>query len=320
MIVAAFYRFVRLGALSRGARGARPSHERAFSLEPLRKWLEDLAAGLSLKGSILLAEEGINGALCGNREALDAFMAALGEDDRFAGLPVRHSTAAPDNPVFGRLKVRIKPEIVSLGRPEADPLEAAGRRVGPAEWHALLDRPDVAVVDVRNAYETAMGGFPGSMDPGTERFRDFPAFVDEALHPDAHREVALYCTGGIRCEKASAYLLGRGFETVHQLDGGILNYLASVPAAESRWRGDCFVFDQRVALNGQLREAATTAEESSAPQTNAPETTASKTRDPESKDRVSNDPETEAPKEEALGVRATATNARQHAFSRSTAA
>lgn len=240
MIVAAFYRFVRL--------------ER---LEALRSRFEALAAGLGLKGTILLAEEGINGGLCGARKALDAFMAALGEDQRFAGMPVRLSTAAPGNPVFQRLKVRIKPEIVSLGRSEADPLKANGQRVAPADWNALLDRSDVQVVDVRNAYETAIGGFPGALDPDTERFRDFPAFVEEALSPDAHREVALYCTGGIRCEKASAYLLSLGFETVHQLDGGVLNYLASVSAQESRWRGDCFVFDQRVAVDGQLREAET---------------------------------------------------------------
>ena len=237
MIVAAFYRFVRL--------------ER---LEALRCRLAGLAAGLGLKGTILLAEEGINGGLCGAPGALDAFMQALGEDGRFAGLAVKRSTAAPGNPVFQRLKVRIKPEIVSLGRPEADPLKATGQRVSGADWHALLDNPDVPVVDVRNAYETAIGGFPGALDPDTERFRDFPAFVEEALHPEEHREVALYCTGGIRCEKASAYLLGLGFETVHQLDGGILNYLASVPAAQSRWRGDCFVFDQRLALDGRLRQ------------------------------------------------------------------
>ena len=237
MIVAAFYRFVRLKGL-----------------EALRSRLESLAAGLGLKGTILLAEEGVNGGLCGAQEALDAFMEALCEDERLAGVPVRHSTAAPGNPVFHRLKVRIKPEIVSLGRPQADPLKAAGQRVAAADWNALLDRPEVQVIDVRNAYETAIGGFPGALDPDTERFRDFPDFVDKALSPEAHREVALYCTGGIRCEKASAHLLGLGFETVHQLDGGILNYLASVPAEESRWRGDCFVFDQRVAVDDQLRQ------------------------------------------------------------------
>ncbi len=237
MIVAAFYRFVRLDGL-----------------QALRSRLESLAEGLGLRGTVLLAEEGVNGGLCGAREALDAFMAALGEDPRFSGMPVRLSTAAPGNPVFHRLKVRIKPEIVSLGRPEADPLKATGQRVAAADWNALLDRPDVLAVDVRNAYETAIGGFPGSLDPNTRRFRDFPAFVEEALDPDAHREVALCCTGGIRCEKASAYLLALGFETVHQLEGGILNYLASVPARESRWRGDCFVFDQRVAVDARLRQ------------------------------------------------------------------
>ncbi len=231
MIVAAFYRFVSLE-----------------NLEVLRSRLEGLASDLGLKGTILLAEEGINGGLCGAPKALDAFIAALCKDVRFAGLPVRRSTAAPGNSVFDRLKVRIKPEIVSFGRPEGDPLKSTGQRVAPADWNALLDRPEVQVVDVRNAYETVIGGFPGALDPNTERFRDFPAFVEETLDPEAHPEVALYCTGGIRCEKASAYLLGRGFESVHQLDGGILNYLASVPAEESRWRGDCFVFDQRVAV------------------------------------------------------------------------
>ena len=237
MNVAAFYRFVRL--------------ER---LEALRSRLESLAAGLGLKGTILLAEEGLNGGLCGPRKGLDAFIEALGEDEdeRFAGLPVQYSTAAPGNPVFHRLRVCVKPEIVSLGRPEADPLKATGQRVGAVDWNALLDDPEVQVVDARNAYETAIGGFPGSLDPNTQRFRDFPAFVEQALDPKAHRRIALYCTGGIRCEKASAHLLGVGFETVHQLDGGILAYLASVPAGESRWRGDCFVFDQRTALNDRL--------------------------------------------------------------------
>ena len=237
MNVIAFYRFVSLERLA-----------------ALRSRLEGLATGLRLKGTILLAEEGINAGLCGTREALGAFMAALGEDQRFADMPVRHSPAAPGNPVFDRLKVRVKPEIVSLGRPEADPLTATGQRVSAADWHALLDDPNLPVVDVRNAYETAIGGFPGALDPDTERFRDFPAFVEQALNPETHREVALYCTGGIRCEKASAYLLSQGFDAVHQLDGGILNYLASVPAAQSRWRGDCFVFDQRIALDSQLRQ------------------------------------------------------------------
>lgn len=235
--VAAFYRFVYLD-----------------DVEALRSRLYALAADLGLRGSVLLAAEGVNGGLCGGRAQLDAWLGELRLDERFRGLPVSYSSAAPGNPVFDRLKVRVQPEILSFGQSNCHPAERAGTPVDGVAWNALLDDPEAVVVDVRNRYETAIGAFPGSLDPGTDAFREFPRFVQRALDPAKDRQVALYCTGGIRCEKASAHLLNQGFEAVYQLSGGILRYLATVPEAESRWRGECFVFDQRLSLNRQLHQ------------------------------------------------------------------
>ena len=237
MEVAAFYRFVHLD-----------------DLDALRGSLHASAAGLGIKGTVLLAAEGINGGLCGGRPQLEAWLDRLRLDERFRGLPVSYSRAAPGNPVFDRLKVRVKPEIVSFGQPGCRPAERAGTPVDGADWDALLDDAEVTVVDVRNRYETAIGAFPGSLEPGTGAFREFPRFAERALHPARHPQVALYCTGGIRCEKASAYLLNQGFEAVYQLSGGILGYLANAPEAENRWQGECFVFDQRLSVDRQLRQ------------------------------------------------------------------
>ena len=235
--VAAFYRFAYLD-----------------DLDALRGSLYASAARLGIKGTILLAAEGINGGLCGGRPQLQAWLDQLRLDERFRGLPVSYSCAAPGNPVFDRLKVRVKPEVVSFGQPGCRPAERAGTPVEGADWNALLDDPEVTVVDVRNRYETAIGAFPGSLDPGTDAFREFPRFAERALHPARHPQVALYCTGGIRCEKASAYLLNQGFEAVYQLSGGILGYLANAPEAENHWQGECFVFDQRGSVDRQLRQ------------------------------------------------------------------
>jgi UPF0176 protein len=239
MEVAAFYRFAALGAAE---------------LQPLRRRL--LAAGEagSLKGTILLATEGVNGTVCGSPEGVHALLELLREDPRLAGLPIRSSCA--DGPVFDRFKVRIKREIVSLGEPCANPLERVGRYVEPRHWDALIRDPETLLIDTRNRFEVRMGSFPGALDPGTACFRDFPAWVERELRPRLEAgpspRLALFCTGGIRCEKATSYLLARGFDGVHHLRGGILGYLEEIPPARSSWRGECFVFDQRVALDHHL--------------------------------------------------------------------
>ncbi len=237
MIVASFYRFAPLQ-----------------DVDAWRRRLEARAAELGLKGTILLAAEGINGALCGARNSLRALVDELRLEAPFRALSVRYSAAQPDTPVFGRLKVRVKPEIVTFGQPHCNPAQWAGTPVDATGWNALLDHPETTVIDVRNHYETALGGFPGSLDPGTDSFSEFTDFVRNELDPAKHSRTALYCTGGIRCEKASAYLLQAGFESVHQLNGGILAYLATVPQGESRWRGQCFVFDGRLAIDDRLRQ------------------------------------------------------------------
>jgi len=237
--VATFYRFVPLEGL-----------------EALRDGIAAQAASLGLRGTVLIAAEGINATLTGPRSGLEALLTALRAEPPFADLSARYSSAEPDNPVFDRLKVRIKPEIVTLGLPGIDPSRRTGEHVDAERWHALLDDPEVLVIDTRNRYEVDVGSFPGAVDPGTDSFREFPAFVDRALDPARHRRVAMFCTGGIRCEKASAYLLQRGFETVYQLGGGILNYLETVPAERNRWQGECFVFDQRVTVTPALTEGA----------------------------------------------------------------
>src|SRR6266850_1112689 len=189
----------------------------------LREPLRAICAELRLKGSVLLAHEGINGS---------------------------HAAAMP----FQRLKIRLKKEIVTLGDTGADPTRQVGIYVDPADWNALIAAEDTLVIDTRNAFEVAMGTFAGAVDPGIRSFGQFKDFAARNLDPAKHRRVAMFCTGGIRCEKASAYLLARGFAEVYHLKGGILKYLEGVPEAESRWRGECFVFDDRVALGHGLRE------------------------------------------------------------------
>jgi UPF0176 protein len=222
----------------------------------LREPLRATCAGLQLKGSILLAQEGINGTLAGESGAIDAFIEALRDGRLFAGrladLDVKFSTASAMP--FQRLKVRLKKEIVTLGDPSVDPTRQVGTYVNPADWNAVIDQPDTLVIDTRNAFEVAMGTFEGAIDPEIRSFGQFKDFVARKLDPARHRKIAMFCTGGIRCEKASAYLLDRGFPEVYHLKGGILKYLENVPEEESRWRGGCFVFDERVALGHGLRE------------------------------------------------------------------
>jgi UPF0176 protein len=222
----------------------------------LREPLRAICAELKLKGSALLAEEGINGTLAGAPDAIDDIIRQLREAAPFGGrfdnleLKFSHASAMP----FERLKIRLKKEIVTLGDTAIDPARKAGIYVAPADWNRLIAAPDTLVIDTRNAFEIAMGTFEGAVDPGIDSFGQFKDFVGRHLDPARHRKVAMFCTGGIRCEKASAYLLARGFAEVYHLKGGILGYLEGVPEAESRWRGECFVFDGRVALRHGLRE------------------------------------------------------------------
>lgn len=209
---------------------------------------------LDLLGTILLASEGINATISGSRTSLEGLIETLDQDPRLRGIKPKYSRseAAP----FARLKVRLKREIVTLGRDEAEYLTPQGRPVGvhvrPQDWNALISEPDVLLLDTRNDYETAIGSFKGALDPQTDSFREFPDYVRRELDPDKHKRVAMFCTGGIRCEKASAWMLAQGFEQVYQLDGGILSYLEHVPAEDSLWQGECFVFDERVAVDHRL--------------------------------------------------------------------
>ncbi len=237
MNVATFYRFVRIDD---------PAADAAM----LREW----CAEFELRGTILLAHEGINATLTGTEEALHGFVERLRSDARFADLHVRGSQGNADNPIFFRMKVRVRRELIAMHRDDVDPALRTGVHVDAARWNQLLDDPDVTVVDARNGYEIALGTFPGALDPGTRSFREFPRFAD-TLDREKHRKVAMFCTGGIRCEKASAYLLERGFEAVYQLDGGILNYL-EVAGPDNRFAGECFVFDQRVSVADDLAQGA----------------------------------------------------------------
>ncbi|MEO0997178.1 MAG: rhodanese-related sulfurtransferase [Pseudomonadota bacterium] len=231
--VFSFYRFVPLERLA----------ER-------RRALLARAAAADVLGTVLLAPEGINGSLCGARNAVEDVLRWLrGElgSGEFGG---RWSTAV--EPPFRKLKVRLRDEIVTLGRPDLDPASRTGRRVGPAEWNRLLDDPGTRIIDTRNDYEIDVGRFPGAVNPATTSFRDFPAFAEANIDDLSRHRVAMYCTGGIRCEKASALLLSLGCPEVVQLDGGILGYLDTVARDDNRWQGECFVFDARVAVDADL--------------------------------------------------------------------
>jgi UPF0176 protein len=219
----------------------------------LREPLRAICGDLALRGSVLLAHEGINDTLAGSPEAI---VSELQQGELFGGrldnleLKFSHAATMP----FRRLKIRLKKEIVTLGDAATDPMRQVGSYVDPADWNDLIATPDTLVIDTRNAFEVAMGTFSGAVDPGLRSFGQFKDFAARHLDPAKHRRVAMFCTGGIRCEKASAYLLARGFAEVYHLKGGILKYLERVPEADSRWHGECFVFDDRVALGHGLRE------------------------------------------------------------------
>ena len=237
--VAAFYQFVALP-----------------DFRDLHAPLHAFCAERAIQGSILLAAEGINGTVAGTDQAIAALVDEFRHGPLFAGrldnLELKFSSAAAMP--FQRLKVRLKREIVTLVDPAADPTRQVGTYVSPTDWNALITAPDTVVLDTRNAFEVALGTFDGAIDPGLQSFGQFKDFVARALDPAKHKRIAMFCTGGIRCEKASALLLARGFSEVYHLKGGILSYLEEIPEAESLWRGGCFVFDDRVMLGHGLRE------------------------------------------------------------------
>ena len=233
IVVATFYKFVKLSDL----------HDRQQSLF-------SYCQSQGIEGTILLAEEGINGTIAGSRQGIDSVLSFLRSDSCFADL--EHKESYTDSLPFDRLKVKIKQEIVTLGLPKVKPTEKVGKYVTPQEWNEIISNSEVTVIDTRNDYEVRIGTFKGATNPNTESFREFPTYVSQQLSPQHHKKVALFCTGGIRCEKATSYLLEQGFEEVYHLRGGILKYLEEVPAEESLWEGECFVFDERVAVKQGL--------------------------------------------------------------------
>lgn len=224
--------------------------------EKLRPQITDFCNHHRIRGTILLAPEGINGTVAGTPEAIDALIAYLSDGNifggRLRGAEIKYATA--DKMPFYRLKVRLKSEIVTLKAPQADPNKQVGTYIEPADWNALIAQKDVMLIDTRNDYEVGLGTFEGAIDPATKTFTEFKQFVSDNLDPERDKKVAMFCTGGIRCEKASSYLLSEGFEEVFHLKGGILNYLETMPEEDSTWNGECFVFDERVAVTHGLHQ------------------------------------------------------------------
>jgi UPF0176 protein len=217
----------------------------------LQAALLPIAEANAVRGTLLLAPEGLNGTLAGPEDGLLATLEAIRTQ---AGLPeLRWKRSAAETMPFGRLKIKVKREIVTFGVPEADPTQRVGTYVAPEAWNALIQDPDVLVIDTRNSFEFEAGSFARAVDPGTRSFGEFPAYVREKLDPKQHKKVAMFCTGGIRCEKATAFMLNEGFEEVYHLDGGILAYLEKVPPEQSLWHGGCFIFDERVLLGHGLQ-------------------------------------------------------------------
>lgn len=215
--------------------------------------LQSLCDEQGLLGTILVASEGVNGTLAGSREALETVFAWL--ERTFAlDAPIEARWTEAGEAPFRRMRARLKKEIVTLGRPDIRPQKSTGKHVDPEEWNALIENPDTLVIDTRNHYEVEVGTFPNAIDPGTDSFREFPEFARRLAKTDKDRPVAMFCTGGIRCEKAAALMLELGFGEVNQLQGGILNYLEKIGETNNRWNGECFVFDSRVAVDRDLAE------------------------------------------------------------------
>ncbi|ESA34796.1 upf0176 protein ycea [Leptolyngbya sp. Heron Island J] len=216
----------------------------------LQQPLRELCQVHNIKGTILLALEGINATVTGTDEGLDALLFHLKQDPRLSDLT--HKTSWAEEQPFARMKVKLKKEIVTLGQPEVSPTKKVGTYIEPKDWNQVIAAPDVVVIDTRNNYEVDIGSFHGATNPETNSFREFPDYAAQQLDPTQHKKVAMFCTGGIRCEKASSYLLEQGFEQVYHLKGGILKYLEEVPAEDSLWEGECFVFDERVTVQHGL--------------------------------------------------------------------
>ena len=234
-VVATFYKFVRLDDCTR-----------------LQQSLLTHCQQNEIKGTILLATEGINGTIAGKRNNIDAVLAWLRADSRFADLEYKESSA--EFPPFKRIKIKIKKEIVTFGKPEVKPSQQVGTYVKPSDWNQVITDPETIVIDTRNEYEVNIGTFKGAINPETDSFRQFSEYATQNLDPQKHSKVAMFCTGGIRCEKASSYLLSKGFKEVYHLKGGILKYIEEIPAEESLWQGECFVFDERVTVKHGLEK------------------------------------------------------------------
>ncbi|EEX09212.1 conserved hypothetical protein [Ruegeria lacuscaerulensis ITI-1157] len=220
--------------------------------DALRAPLLELCRAQSVKGTLLLAHEGINGTIAGPRAGIDAVLAHIRTLPGCADLEWKEATAS--QPPFGKMKVRLKKEIVTMGQPDVDPRARTGHYVEPQDWNDLIRSDDVVVIDTRNDYEVSIGTFDGAIDPKTASFRDFPTWWEQNKHRFHNKRVAMFCTGGIRCEKSTNYLLGQGVEDVYHLKGGILRYLEEVPPEDSTWKGECFVFDNRVSVGHGLVE------------------------------------------------------------------
>lgn len=205
-----------------------------------------------VKGTLLLAREGINGTISGTRDGIDSVLTWLRKDKRLANLDTKESY--DDTIPFYRTRVKLKKEIVTMGIESIDPTHIVGTYIKPKDWNALISDPDVLLLDTRNDYEVAIGTFKNAVNPDTTVFREFPQYIKDNLNKNKHKKVAMFCTGGIRCEKSTAYLKTQGFDEVYHLEGGILKYLEEVPEAESLWEGECFVFDNRVSVNHQLEK------------------------------------------------------------------
>jgi UPF0176 protein len=222
------------------------------NFQALRQPLLNVMEASQVRGTLLLAHEGINGTIAGSRAAIDSVLGWLRSDPRLADIDCKESFT--DSLPFNRAKVKLKKEIVTMGVEGIDPKRVVGTYINPEDWNKLISEPDVILVDTRNDYEFKVGTFKNAINPMTESFREFPDFVKENLHPEKHKKVAMFCTGGIRCEKSTAFLKEQGFHEVYHLKGGILKYLEEVPAQETLWEGECFVFDERVTVNLQLEK------------------------------------------------------------------
>jgi len=236
VVVAALYHFARLSG-----------HE------ALQHPLAELCEREGIKGTLLLAREGINGTIAGSRSAIDAVLAHLRAIPGLEAL--EHKESGAHKMPFRRMKVRLKKEIVTMGVPDIDPLEGVGAYVDPKDWNRLISDPETILIDTRNDYEVGIGTFKGAINPETGTFREFPDWVEKAGLDDKTKPIAMFCTGGIRCEKATAFMRSKGYRNVYHLKGGILKYLENVPEEESLWQGSCFVFDERVAITHGLRES-----------------------------------------------------------------